>query len=52
MSSVKHEKYVILPCSDNVCLKLFILPSNDITDHAKFVFRSGTLFYMPAAGLL
>lgn len=52
MSSVKHEKYVILPCSDNVCLKLFILPSNDITVQAKFVFRSGTLFYMLAAELL
>lgn len=52
MSSVKHEKYVILPHSDNVCLKLFILPSNDITDQAKFVFRCGTLFYTPAAELL
>lgn len=52
MSSVKHEKYVILPCSDNVCLKLFMLPSNDITDRAKFVFISETLFYMPGAELL
>lgn len=52
MSSVKHEKYVILPCSDNVCIKLFILPSNGITNQAKFVFRSGTLFYMPSAELL